>query len=201
MAAVKVTIACRVCGTEFTVREKELQWRKPEFCSMACRNIGRVGMKYRPRGGTGGARSGGPKLPPRGKVDIVRPCETCGQDFKARNNKAKFCSRPCLYASMRREKAANWKGGRHLTDQGYARIYRPEHPKSDRFGYVSEHRFVVEGMVGRPLEDHETVHHINGIRSDNRPENLQLRSGNHGRGVIHRCRDCGSTNIDSVRLD
>jgi hypothetical protein len=62
---------------------------------------------------------------------------------------------------------------------------------------VAEHREVMEQMIGRPLESYETVHHINGDTLDNRPENLQLRTGRHGKGVVHRCLDCGSVNISA----
>lgn len=58
----------------------------------------------------------------------------------------------------------------------------------------------MEQFLGRALRDDESVHHINGDRLDNRIENLQLRSGKHGRGVRRVCRSCGSEDIEAVEL-
>ena len=41
------------------------------------------------------------------------------------------------------------------------------------------------------------IDHINGIRNDNRIENLELRQRNHGAGVRYKCTCCGSTDVEA----
>lgn len=57
---------------------------------------------------------------------------------------------------------------------GYVRVYDPDHPRSDPSGRLYEHTLVMEHIMGRYLRPGENVHHKNGIRTDNRPVNLEL---------------------------
>lgn len=66
--------------------------------------------------------------------------------------------------------------GRSVHPSGYVSLYRPGHPQASQRGYVAEHRLVMEEVLGRYLTEDESVHHKNGVRDDNRLENLELWS-------------------------
>ena len=68
---------------------------------------------------------------------------------------------------------------------GYIILLRPDHPNVNNSGYVYEHRVVMAEKLGRPLKDGEAVHHINGIRDDNRPENLEVFESHSAHMVEH----------------
>jgi HNH endonuclease len=69
--------------------------------------------------------------------------------------------------------------GRH----GYPLIWAPEHPRTGNGKYVFEHVLVMEETLGRYLVPGENVHHRNGVRDDNRPENLELWSTPQPTGI------------------
>jgi hypothetical protein len=93
--------------------------------------------------------------------------------------------------------------GRQMNN-GYVYLWAPDHPHchehGQKKGYVAEHRLVWEAANGRLLGTNEVVHHINGVRDDNRVENLVAmthsqhcasHAGDHRNSDPERCRKVG----------
>jgi hypothetical protein len=77
-----------------------------------------------------------------------------------------------------------WKGGQR-EEHGYIAKYCPDHPNCVHGRYVREHRLIMEGKLGRYLERGEVVHHKNGNKKDNRPENLELLPSESEHRKVH----------------
>lgn len=125
----------------------------------------------------------------------------------------RYCSTP-EFKEMARKRFSGpnspiWKGGR-THDAGYVLLRAIGHPRARKNGhYVFEHTLVMEKHLGRYLHRSEIIHHKNGIRDDNRIENLELMTRKeHGlyhepqqRGATIRCAECGRIKpMDSAKF-
>lgn len=85
--------------------------------------------------------------------------------------------RECTWKSQA-EGNTFWRGGYTVDKHGYILVRRPEHPESNKSGYVRVHRLVVEERLDRPLTTEEVVDHRDGDTSNNEPSNLRLFATN-----------------------
>jgi hypothetical protein len=167
---------CLVCNKEFYVKPFRIKTENGKFCSRKCygiskikeikcickqckkvffRNPSKVG-KFCSYKCSGIIR----------KNRIKRTCLYCKNTFEIKvsgikRNRGKFCSKKCCNFSKIK--------GRKFS-HGYILIYKPNHKYSHR-GYIPEHRFVIEKIIGRYLKPDEEVHHLR-ERTNNRPHRL-----------------------------
>lgn len=85
-----------------------------------------------------------------------------------------------------------------INKHGYKLISMPQHPNSYKSGQLLEHVLVMSEYIGRPLLPHENVHHKNGVRDDNRLENLELWSTSQPSG--QRVEDKLEWALDIIRV-
>ena len=80
-----------------------------------------------------------------------------------------------------------WKGGRKKVN-GYIWLFKPNYSNS-KDGYIREHRYIMEQYLGRRLNSWELVHHKNGIKDDNRLNNLDIviRRKHYGKIICPKC--------------
>lgn len=154
---------CEICGKKYYRRGT----RKSVTCSMLCKR------KYISKIQTG-------KTQKRSGKYIV--CRVCKKEFYESPCKAStrvYCSIDCrnkdgyFWKNISGKNNYNWKGGTTIT-KGYVYKLAKSHPNGNKGGRVMEHRLVMEKKLGRYLTKNEEVHHINGIKTDNRIENLEI---------------------------
>ena len=130
----------------------------------------------------------------KNKVPVI--CDGCGMEFLIhrcylkRNRKHRFCSKRCEGQFKGLNNTVQSYQGGTISQNGYKYI------KIDG-GQREEHRIVMERIVGRPLTSEELVHHKNGNKLDNRPENLVIMTRSEHQ-KLHRkppekkvCKKCG----------
>ena len=121
---------------------------------------------------------------------ILRECSNCSQKkwISLSDTNRRKHSRLCRSCSKKGKNNPPWKGGRTIGMGGYVLILKPGHPLAYDNGYVKEHRLVAYEKWGIDAVRNMDVHHINGVKTDNRIINLEIMT--HSKHMsLHRRRE------------
>lgn len=120
-----------------------------------------------------------PSYKPNYKFD----CDYCGEtNYKWRNTskpKPRFCNQTCYGLDKRTP---------FVLKNGYKLVIKKGHPRANDHGYVREHILVMEEKLGRLIPKGESIHHIDGVKTNNHPDNLQLFTS-HTEHLLHHWRE------------
>lgn len=140
----RISITCDVCGLVF----KERASRRRKYCSRKCASMA-TAIGYQAK-------------------RIQKACRHCGKKFqviKSRENSAHYCTLACkqIYVarSTIKERADKMRGKGTKT-------------KYIKYGGRHLHRQIAEDNIGRPLEEGEIAHHIDGDSLNNDPANITV---------------------------
>lgn len=177
---------CEYCKTEF---DHELGHGEGRFCSIQC-----VGLSHNK---IAEHRDLALELFAKGNTyeEIGRAIGHSGKQVKryfiqnhlpilSRKEAAKITREKHPFKPFVGENHPSWKGGINRTKNGYTRIKAVNNPRADRNGYVLEHILIWEQVHNKTLPEGWIIHHLNGIKSDNRPENLTAMPSKHHAHVL-----------------
>lgn len=186
------------CGEQITPKKHHRRDGYPRFLSGHYSRVSHpmqgTGMVPRPEEiPSGWCECGCGQRTPVAKISSARQRQFKGYPVRFISGHNTRKTRQVATAPSEVTATAHWVQGRYMV------IYAPNHPNARKGGEVMEHRLVMEVTLGRFLEPHEQVHHRNGDRADNRPENLELwkRSQPSGvRAADYHCPGCNCPNVD-----
>ena len=150
---------CRYCKQHFTVKRQSS--KPPTYCSHRCyvKDKRKISVEY--------------------KLNCLH-CSLPFTDIKPKHLPApKFCSHLC-YGLNKRQPL--------VLKNGYVVVHKPNHPRTNCQGKVRLHLLVMEEKIGRPVKRTESVHHIDGNKLNNHPDNLELFSS-HTEHLLHHWRE------------
>lgn len=127
-------------------------------------------------------RSKAKPIEKKGKYIICKVCKKAFYVKKSWLKNRRFCSWKCYRIFRKNKPRVN---GIMKHGQGYIFVYSPDHPMIINKPYIARSHLVMEKMLGRYLTFNEIVHHKNGIRNDDRPENLQLCANHSEHAKLH----------------